>query len=291
VTSWEKGVKKGAKDKDRSFTSLNKTAMSNPSLPQETLDYIVDLLHGEPEALKACCLVSKSWVSRTRKHLFVRVLFRSADDLEAWRATFPDPANSPASYSLALSVCSPAVPGADTEAGGLIRSFSHIESLHVAAEINLDNAEVSLAPFRGISPTLKSLRVYSFFLCPQVFDLVRSFPLLEDLALTGMNNSLDDDGGPHEPQTIIPSTSPPLTGCLDLITPSMGYAVRRLVDIPNGIHFRKLMLSWFLEEDFRWIMELILRCADTLESLDIGCSLQGMCSGSALGLKLTFALS
>ena len=32
--------------------------MSN--LPPEILDYILDLLHDEPEALKECCLVSKS---------------------------------------------------------------------------------------------------------------------------------------------------------------------------------------------------------------------------------------
>jgi len=38
---------------------------SNPYLPPEILDYIVDLLHNSPNALKECCLVSKSWIPRT----------------------------------------------------------------------------------------------------------------------------------------------------------------------------------------------------------------------------------
>ncbi|KAF9645264.1 hypothetical protein BDM02DRAFT_3073690, partial [Thelephora ganbajun] len=57
---------------------LTQTTMSSPHqshLPPEILDYIVDLLHDEPETLKQCCLVSKSWVSRTRKHLFANVEF------------------------------------------------------------------------------------------------------------------------------------------------------------------------------------------------------------------------
>ena len=53
--------------------------MPNPYLPQETLDYIVDLLHDEPETLRERCLLSKPWIPRTRKHLFAdnQVPFRT----------------------------------------------------------------------------------------------------------------------------------------------------------------------------------------------------------------------
>ncbi|KAF9644805.1 hypothetical protein BDM02DRAFT_3066647, partial [Thelephora ganbajun] len=57
---------------------LTQTTMSNPyhvCLPPEILDYIVDFLHDTPETLKQCCLVSKSWVSRTRKSLFADIEF------------------------------------------------------------------------------------------------------------------------------------------------------------------------------------------------------------------------
>ncbi|KAF9789198.1 hypothetical protein BJ322DRAFT_1000595, partial [Thelephora terrestris] len=46
-----------------------------PYLPPEILDLVTDNLSDEPSTLKACCLVSKSWVPRTRKHLFASVKF------------------------------------------------------------------------------------------------------------------------------------------------------------------------------------------------------------------------
>ncbi|KAF9647951.1 hypothetical protein BDM02DRAFT_3065508, partial [Thelephora ganbajun] len=45
------------------------------SLPQEILDLIIDHLRDEPDMLKICCIVSKPWVQRTRKHLFVHIKF------------------------------------------------------------------------------------------------------------------------------------------------------------------------------------------------------------------------
>ena len=39
--------------------------MSNLHLPAETLDHIVDHLHDTKDALRNCCLGSKSWVPRT----------------------------------------------------------------------------------------------------------------------------------------------------------------------------------------------------------------------------------
>jgi len=70
--------------------------MSNPHLPPEILDYTVDFLHDKPATLKQCCLVSKSWVPRTRGHLFASISFDFILDIEAWKKTFSNPENSPA---------------------------------------------------------------------------------------------------------------------------------------------------------------------------------------------------
>ena len=78
--------------------------MSGLRLPQEISDYVVDFLRNEPEALKRCCLVSKPWVPRARKHLFNEVKFGTRRDLEAWIRAFPDPSNSPAPYVRSLQV-------------------------------------------------------------------------------------------------------------------------------------------------------------------------------------------
>src|ERR1700753_246461 len=53
------------------------TIMSGPRLPAELLDHIADLLR-DRETLESCCLVSKSWIPRARKHLFACVAFHTA---------------------------------------------------------------------------------------------------------------------------------------------------------------------------------------------------------------------
>ena len=66
--------------------------MSDPApyLPPEILDYIIDHLHDEPEALKMCC-PSKSWVPRAQEHLFYEIEFKYLAHVNAWKRAFPTP--------------------------------------------------------------------------------------------------------------------------------------------------------------------------------------------------------
>jgi hypothetical protein len=89
--------------KKKKTSRLAYPTMPRSPLPQEISDYVVDLLHDERDALKTCCLVSRSWIPRTRKHLFHEVAFHSFDDFEAWYETFQDPVNSPGCYTRSLS--------------------------------------------------------------------------------------------------------------------------------------------------------------------------------------------
>jgi len=72
--------------------------MSNQHLPPEIVDHIIDELHEETQTFRNCCLVAKSWVPRTRKHLFVDSEFTSHKVLEPWKNTFPGPSNSRTSH-------------------------------------------------------------------------------------------------------------------------------------------------------------------------------------------------
>ena len=151
--------------------------MSNPPLPPEILDHIVDDLRDEPNALQDCCLVAKSWVPRTRRQLFADINFSSPEKLESWKKTFPDSSSSPASYTRILSVKFPqVVTAADAEEGGWIQTFSRVVHLNLDANATLPNdSEISLAPFHGFSPILKSLRILSTLLPhSQTFGFVRS---------------------------------------------------------------------------------------------------------------------
>ena len=247
--------------------------MSDPHLPPEILDYVIDLLRNELEALKQCSLVSRSWVPRTRIHLFADVKFRFVRDLELWKETFPDVTNSPARQAHTLFVgCPRHVVAADAEEGGWIRAFSSVKRLDVNNDSwYLRASDVSFAPFYGFSPALKSLCTCPILLpFPQVFDLISSFPLLEDLALMGRDESWFNDDDPHGPQTVVPSTSPVFTGSFSFhILGGAGNHARQLLDLPNGLHFRNLALSWGRVEDLWWITEMVARCSHTLESLDI----------------------
>jgi hypothetical protein len=179
------------------------TAMSNLHLPVEILDHIIDYLHDTEDALRSCCLVSKSWIPRTRKHLFAHIWFHTVREVHAWKRTFPDPSTSPAHYAKTLSIDSPAVVTAvDAEVGGYIGSFSSVTGLETGAdrtEPDFDQSAIPLAPFHGFSPAIKSLcLVIPALPLSQVFNLILSFPLLEDLDVILVGESSDYDDGSEE---------------------------------------------------------------------------------------------
>jgi hypothetical protein len=106
--------------------------MSDPYLPPEISDYIVDLLHGESETLRDCCLISKSWVPPARKHLFGEVRIIYPAHLEAWEKAFPDPANSPAyhAHSQVFS-CGRLTAAIDMKEGGWVQAFCNVVRLQI----------------------------------------------------------------------------------------------------------------------------------------------------------------
>ena len=247
--------------------------MSDPHLPAEMLDHIVDHLQDTEDALKSCCLVSKSWIPRTRKHLFTEAIFPTAEDLQMWKETFPDPLTSPACYTKRLFVgCSQVVTAADADAGGWITGFSHVEHLGLQDHTLFANGSSTLSLFRGFSP-IKSLDVISTDLPPpRVFNLILSFPLLENLTVFTSHGISADDDGSNELSTVTqPSNTPTFTGSLELLLGAGGMKpfVHWLLSLPGGIHFRKLTLTWLQEEDLSLVEALVEACSHTLESLDI----------------------
>ena len=263
-------------------TALVRTTMSC-SLPQEILDLIVDHLHDESAALKACCIVTKSWIPRSRKHLFARVEFDTQKShVELWKKTFPDPSNSPAHHtrSLSISGCS-AITAASTDAGGWIRTFRNV--IHLRFDfLGQEAHQASLIPFHGLSPTVRSLCMTSTTV--EDFNLVCSFPLLEDLSFVCFGSDSEPDGWNA------PLRSPKLTGSLDLRTiGGFRAAVCRLLDFPDGLHFTKIKVSC-LARDFESTTELVSRCSGTLESFTICNWFPGMFpSASVIGQYLTAA--
>ena len=245
-------------------------AKSNPYLPPEILDHIIDLLRENWETLKQCCLVSRSWVPRTQEHLFAHVEFKSEPDYDKWKKAFPDPIGSPAYHAHTLTVDG-SLRGA--EDSGWIQGFSRVERLIVAGDWAGWTTTISLFPFHRLAPSLKSLRVSFVVLWhSQILDLVRSLPLLEDLTLSGHEVFFDDDERDGPPVVASPSTSPSpaLTGTLDIfIWEGVGRTLSQLLDLPGGCRFRKVRLPRCVESDLPRVVELVAACSDTLEHLEI----------------------
>ena len=240
-----------------------------PSLPPEILDHIIDHLHDEPTTLKACCVASKSWVSRTRTHLFARINFHPVKSpIESWMKAFPDPSNSPAHYTRSLSIFDPSVLApASAYAHPWIRAFNLVA--HIALEASWwDGDRSSLAPLHGLSSSIRSFCIICLYISPsEVLNLACSLPSLEDLTLISHTG-----GGPDE--WAIPLTSPKLTGTLHLsVQPSnLGIRpfIRHLLDLPGGLHFSKISVNC-PDDDAELTLDLVSRCFATLESLRIGC--------------------
>jgi len=232
------------------------------TLPPEILDLIVDHLHDQPTALKACCVVSKSWVPRTRKHLFARIEFCALkSSVEQWKNVFPDPSNSPAHYARTLFFHGlAATTTADPDVGSWIRTFHRVVTLRMNS-LGCDDSRISLVQLHGLSPNLKSFHlIHSSLPLSEIFSFICSFPLLEDLGF--YTTSRNDTGGWD-----IPSTSPKLTGSLRIMG-IIQSAARRLCDLPGGLRFSKITVSCS-KRDVQSLMDLVSRCSGTLESFSV----------------------
>ena len=246
--------------------------MSIPRLPPELLDHVVDLLHDKKHTLQNCCLVSKSWIPRTRKHLFAKIALSSPNSLRSWKKLFPDPSSSPAYYTHTLSVtCYPAT----AVPCDWIKAFSRVVCFVFTLRAHdVHEPAVSLVPFYGFSPMITFLRVFLPVLpSSQVFDLIFSFPLLEDLQVISYRIQIDDGDDSDELSTVVHHPNPPVfTGSLGLWAGVMlKLIVNRLLSLQD-LRFRLLTLLLIHEEDLSSAKALVNGCSNTLESLDITCS-------------------
>ena len=252
--------------------------MSPPYLPPEIVDYAVDFLHGNPDTLKKCCLVSKSWIPRIRKHFFAEVEFYFEDRIMSWKEAFPDPSASPAHYVKSMTIgSSDALRAAGAEGGGWIRGFSHVVDLSISGQGTPgDERGISLVPLHGFSPAIRSICASSIiFPSSRISSFFLSFPLLEDLRVHGCFEvpPANGDGSDGLPTVLQPSTSPTFTGLLEFeLEKGTRLIARRLSSMPGGIHFRELTLAWSTEKDLLLAVALVGECSHTLESLDITCN-------------------
>ena len=233
------------------------------SPPPELLDLIVDHLDDELATLQACCIVSKSWISRTRKHLFAHIRFGPPmRSVELWKQAFPDPSGSLAPYTRTFSFLE-LYPTTlvNPDIVGWIHSFDRVENLILG--FIRHSRGVSLVQLHGFSPAIRSVSLaYSTVPFSRIFDFISSFPLLENLALIMISPHTSDTG-----KWISPSTSPKFTGSLR-ITGAAPSIIRWLCGLPGGLRFREINSSCY-DEDKTSMTDLVSRRSKASESLTI----------------------
>ena len=229
-------------------------------VPPETCDVIIDHLHDDPDALRACSLVSKSWINRSREHLFNEIEFQDRSQFLLWKTYFPDPSNSPAHHAKFLSF------GRTTIKAyvGFLESFTNLTYLQVWVD-DPGGCEPGPNVSYNLLPTLTTLCVrFSAIKPSQLFALVGSFPSIKDLVVSG--DWISDYG-----DNFLPSTLPELTGIL-VLDCKHNDITGLLLRLPaRALCFQKIV--WGInslrnEHGVQHMINLIERCSDTLEYID-----------------------
>ena len=230
-------------------------------LPIEVIETIVDFLQNDREALKQCCLASKSLIARTRSHLFKHVYFREPSKLRAWEGCFPDLENTPAIFTTHLEICDKSLAGKDIPSW--IRStFINVVVLGVDVRVRASNTQGVFAPFHNLLPPhVKSLAVGwrgRSIKSQEVFHFICSFPSLEDLDVSRGMGLFGTAGG------FLPL--PKLTGTISL-TSLQGELIRQFLELSGDLHFREIVFSLVYIRGS--LEELVERCSGTLECIVI----------------------
>ena len=249
----------------QSILLLTNVTMSEPvpHLPPEIVDDIIELLHDDRKTLHRCCLVSKSWIPRARRHIFNEIKLNSLS-LKAWIKSFPDPEKSPAHYARSLVLIGRGIQIEGTGESDWIQSFINVASFTVNG---IEDAKLKF--FHNFSPAVKSLCVSGSAPISNILALACSFPFLRDLKVLDIEpiDSIDQDGS-----AFIPSFSPMSARTLTLDWP-LEAITSQMSDLPGGLRFEEIVCkvrhARMTESEFGWMAALIKECSQTLKYIDI----------------------
>jgi len=218
-------------------TSVKTRIVVIPRIPQDIVDEILDRLAANSSfrTLRACTLVSKSWVFPCRRHLFHTALF-TARNIQRWFRLFPVPEESPAHHVRELGIW---IAGQDWVPE---RFFEYTPCF--------TNAEtVRLLGYGGVPPlrvpslwkfpqSVTSLVVNSGVVTPvQIRDIIAQLRNLDDLSLSGSLIRVDERA---------------LVGIGTVLTGGFGGKLllrdecadegimNMLLEIPTGLHFTEV---------------------------------------------------
>jgi hypothetical protein len=245
------GKPKGCRVAIGGATSLSATPMSPPP---EVVDHIIDLTSNH-RTLQACSLVAKSWVARSRMHLFRDVLLFSH---RRWQKDMSVGPTSPAIYTRTLTLVQPNTPqGKWINTHNLYPFLSHLRDFKNVENLILDGWDSSKFSAGGLKKYfghfgahLRSLELDGERMSPESFLIFLGlFPNLEDLSVKEPIRGAE--------ASVAPAVLPKLSGRLTI-------RVHTTNLFPSICKFPLRFQEICLEEHPHDYQELINACAKTL---------------------------
>ena len=259
-------------------------------LPQELVDYTMEMLHDDIQALKACSLTCKAMFVSTR-HLVHQTLYLTTRNIESTLTQEKNSRNrrrDSRDFSRYLRFLSEMgergllryprqvhISTYHTFSPKLLQPYLHLfqslDQVHTLT-IERDKATVWIphhkAYFAHFYPTLTSLTI-RFPVDPyrHILQFALQFPNLENLCI-------ETYLGPAGPNLVAPAIIekyPPLSGCLRLVGTDtvLMWSDSFAKECARGVNFRSVELEDFSKQNPQRILNA---CARTLENFAVGFS-------------------
>ncbi|KAI0647585.1 hypothetical protein C8Q79DRAFT_636548 [Trametes meyenii] len=252
-------------------------------LPPELYDATIDYLEDDVESLRACGLACKTWLPRSRFHLFRNVRLRHADDVVRFRAlvaSVPGIAHYVRKLSLVADYAGVTAEGAALEDDGwvndtaeLLPLFTGVTTLALARVRWHALNDETRAAFAGVFKSVRRLFLFevSFNASRDVIAFLSGFPMLQELCFEAV--SWKDSPSPSETQDgsdefaeagsmhlsylfLDPKSSPTLV-------------TEWLLQQPGEQCLRTIQLCWRELENTQLVGDLLEASGASLESLQV----------------------
>ena len=245
-------------------TSVETKVAIIPRIPQDIIDEILDHLVTDPafksRFLQSCALVSKSWVSPCRRHLFHTILFTSRD-MVRWFETFPVPKESPAHYVRELFFSVGELDSVPERFFEYTPWFANVERASLAYGVT---QPFRVPPYWRLLPSATSLTTSpNTIVLSRIQNIMTRLPSLDNLMLSGSLLRVDKGA--------VLGAGTGLRGRFGGQLRLSGWCVSEgvvdmLLEIPTGLHFTDVQIR-STRECLLSTARLVDACAKTLVKL------------------------
>ena len=249
-------------------TSAKTTVVIDSRIPRDIIDEILDHLAADSgpsirtfrSHLRACALVSKSWIPPCRRHLF-RTIYFTLKDMKRWLETFPVPEESPAHYVRDLRFSIGKHDVAREKFFEYAPWFENVERMGLYGHGSYE--PLWMPPVWRLPQSITSLTIRTDTVTlTHLWAIMVQLPNLDELSLSGSLAAAD--GG--KLVGIGATLGGRYGGKLELYRLDAGSVVDMLLEVPTGLRFTHLEIRG-THECFLPTVKLAEACSNSLVKL------------------------